>query len=333
MCRSAIDRRVNGRSVRKSPAAIAASSRVSIAVRRKPVPDRPRRRDRLLLTATLSMDSSAPRRPVPRRRCRRLVLRSPCAPPCNLRRESAQRPGRHPQRAPYRRPGQRLPRGSPPAVGLHPSGRRAEPGTEIDTMRFLRPVTVAVLIAASAPLPLHGVPVSGQRTCAWAPACAEALLDAVVSGDRRELRPPFGIDAPRIARIPDVATMTAVRDAVVVARFHGRTAAWWKPRCRRALSGSAGRWQLALRGAADPDRGWPLGPGDARRPLGDRDAQAAAQRGGRDPHTPRRRRPRRGPAPVRITATCTACRPRRDRPLEAVRSTTASRAGCCADSG
>ena len=66
-------------------------------------------------------------------------------------------------------------------------------------MRFLRPMIVAALIAASTPLPLNAVPVSGQRTYASPQAAAEALLDAVVSGDRRELRPLFGIDAPRIA--------------------------------------------------------------------------------------------------------------------------------------
>jgi hypothetical protein len=124
-------------------------------------------------------------------------------------------------------------------------------------MRFLRPMIVAALIAASTPLPLNAVPVSGQRTYASPQAAAEALLDAVVSGDRRELRPLFGIDAPRIAPIPDDATMAAVRDAFVVAWSRGSVVETTSQAGARLLLGAGGSpYAVPLAQTADGRWAW-----------------------------------------------------------------------------
>lgn len=112
-------------------------------------------------------------------------------------------------------------------------------------MRFLRPMTVAALIAVAVPPPLLAAPVSGQRTYASPQAAADALLDAVVSGDRRELRPLFGVDAARIAPIPDDAAMAAVRDAFVIAWSRGSTVEVTSPERARLLLG-AGRSPYAV---------------------------------------------------------------------------------------
>jgi hypothetical protein len=53
-------------------------------------------------------------------------------------------------------------------------------------------------------------PVAGQQTWPSAEATVDALLMAVVSGDRRELRPLFGVRTDQIAPIRDDATMGEV---------------------------------------------------------------------------------------------------------------------------
>jgi hypothetical protein len=77
-----------------------------------------------------------------------------------------------------------------------------------------RRVSLAVALSAAVSQ-AWAAPVAGQRSYASPQAAVEALFDAVVSGDRRELRPLFGADMPRIAPIPDDASMAAVRDDFV----------------------------------------------------------------------------------------------------------------------
>ena len=62
-----------------------------------------------------------------------------------------------------------------------------------------------------------------RRTFDTPDAAVAALFDAVVSGDRRELRPLFGDDTARVAPIPDDETMAAVRDAFVLAWRSGHS--------------------------------------------------------------------------------------------------------------
>ncbi len=77
-----------------------------------------------------------------------------------------------------------------------------------------RRVAVAVVLGAAVSQ-AWAAPLAGQRSYASPQAAVEALFDAVVSGDRRELRALFGADTPRIAPIPDDASMAAVRDTFV----------------------------------------------------------------------------------------------------------------------
>ena len=69
----------------------------------------------------------------------------------------------------------------------------------------------AVLLAVVA-APLAAAPVAGQRTFPSADAAVEALFDAVISGDPREMRPLFGADTPRIAPSGDEEAIARRRD-------------------------------------------------------------------------------------------------------------------------
>jgi hypothetical protein len=134
-------------------------------------------------------------------------------------------------------------------------------------MSLLRSLSAAVLLAGAAMQPIAAAPVGGQRTFESPQAAADALLDAVVSGDRRELRPLFGVDTARIAPIPDDAAMAAVRDAFVVAWSRGHAVETTAPGTARLLLGvnrspyavplvktSDGRWAWDTRaGAAEID--------------------------------------------------------------------------------
>ncbi|RPH44255.1 MAG: DUF2950 family protein [Burkholderiales bacterium] len=123
----------------------------------------------------------------------------------------------------------------------------------------------AVAVALSAALsPLCAAPVSGQRSFPSPQAAVDALFDAVVSGDRREFGPLFGVDAPRVVPIPDDASMAAVRDAFVRTWARGHavetqgadrarllldTTAWPYP--LPIVRGADGRWSWDTRAGLD----------------------------------------------------------------------------------
>jgi hypothetical protein len=122
-----------------------------------------------------------------------------------------------------------------------------------------RRVTLAVALGAAVSQ-AWAAPVTGQRSYASPQAAVEALFDAVVSGDRRELRPLFGADTSRIAPISDDVSMAAVRDAFVQswagghviepqgvdrARLTLGVAAWPYP--LPVVRGADGRWSWDTR--------------------------------------------------------------------------------------
>ncbi len=86
------------------------------------------------------------------------------------------------------------------------------------TIRIARRVAFALALAAAAPaLSAAGA----QRGYASPQAAVDALFDAIVSGDGRELAPVFGADARRLAPIADEAAMARVRDRFVRAWSRG----------------------------------------------------------------------------------------------------------------
>jgi hypothetical protein len=116
-------------------------------------------------------------------------------------------------------------------------------------------------------------PVAGQRSYASPQAAVDGLFDALVSGDRRELRPLFGVDTPRIAPIPDDASMAAVRDAFVRAWAGGHAI---EPqgdgRARLTLGASAWPYPLPVVRAADGRWSW-----DTRAGLREMDVRRIAR--------------------------------------------------------
>jgi len=129
---------------------------------------------------------------------------------------------------------------------------------------------VALAVALSAAVSQAWAPVAGQRSFASPQAAVDALFDAVVSGDRRELRPLFGADTPRIAPIPDDATMAAVRDAFVRSWSGGHAIEpQGEGRARLTLGASAWPYPLPVVRGADGRWSWDTRAGlremDARR--------------------------------------------------------------------
>jgi hypothetical protein len=117
-------------------------------------------------------------------------------------------------------------------------------------------------------------PVAGQMTWPSAEATADALLLAVVSGDRRELRPLFGVHADRIAPIRDDATMGEVRDAFVEGWAKGRVIEMQGADRARLLLGEV-RWPYPIPMVRTADGRWTW---DTRAGL----AEIAARRIGRN---------------------------------------------------
>jgi len=115
----------------------------------------------------------------------------------------------------------------------------------------LLPVALAAAVAFG---PLAAAPVSGQRLHASPQAAAEALLDAVLSGDRRELRPLFGVDTHRVAPIPDDETMGQIRDSFAAAWGRGQSIETLDAdRARLVLGASKWSYPLPIVRTAD---GW-----------------------------------------------------------------------------
>jgi hypothetical protein len=112
-------------------------------------------------------------------------------------------------------------------------------------MNRLRSLLAALMLAGAAASPLLAAPVAGQRTYATPQAAVDALFDAIVAGDRRELRPLFGADTPRIAPIPDDAAMDDVRDAFVLAWSRGHAIEQASPDTARLVLGTT-RWAYAV---------------------------------------------------------------------------------------
>jgi hypothetical protein len=132
-----------------------------------------------------------------------------------------------------------------------------------------RRVTLAVALGAAVSQ-AWAAPVAGQRSYASPQAAVEALFDAVVSGDRRELRPLFGADTPRIAPIPDNASMAAVRDAFVQSWAGGHAIeTQGVDRARLTLGEAAWPYPLPVVRGADGRWSWDTRAGlremDARR--------------------------------------------------------------------
>ena len=133
-----------------------------------------------------------------------------------------------------------------------------------------RRVALAVALSATVSHQAWAAPVAGQRSFTSAQAAVDALFDAVVSGDRRELRPLFGADTPRIAPIPDDATMAAVRDAFVRSWSGGHAIEpQGEGRARLTLGESAWPYPLPVVRGADGRWSWDTRAGlreiDARR--------------------------------------------------------------------
>ncbi|MFN7644307.1 MAG: DUF2950 domain-containing protein [Burkholderiales bacterium] len=129
---------------------------------------------------------------------------------------------------------------------------------------------VALAVALSAAVSqAWAAPVAGQRSFASPQAAVDALFDAVVSGDRRELRPLFGADTPRIAPIPDDATMAAVRDAFVRS-WSGGHAIEPQGEGRARLTLGEGAWPYPLPVVRGADGRWSW---DTRAGLREMDAR------------------------------------------------------------
>jgi hypothetical protein len=114
---------------------------------------------------------------------------------------------------------------------------------------------IAALALSTALSPLAAAPVSGQRSYPSAEAAVQALFDAVVSGDRRELRPLFGADTPRIAPIADDASMRSVRDLFVDAWSRGSAIETVSADRARLLLG-ADRWPYPVPVSRGADGRW-----------------------------------------------------------------------------
>jgi hypothetical protein len=140
-------------------------------------------------------------------------------------------------------------------------------------MTPLRCLLAAMLLAASTHSPLAAAPVAGQRTYASPGAAADALLDAVVSGDRRELRPLFGVDTPRVAPIPDDETMADVRDAFALAWGRGHSVEQTSPGTARLRLGT-NRWVYPVPIVRTADGRWAF---DTRAGVREIDAQRIAR--------------------------------------------------------
>ncbi len=86
-------------------------------------------------------------------------------------------------------------------------------------LRTARRVAFAIALAAAAPS--LSAAAGAQRGYPSPQAAVDALFDAIVSGDGRELVPLFGADAPRLAQIADEEAMARVRDRFVGAWSRG----------------------------------------------------------------------------------------------------------------
>ena len=92
--------------------------------------------------------------------------------------------------------------------------------TPVSPMRTARRVAFAIALAAAAPA-LSAA--DAQRGYASPQAAVDALFDAIVSGDGRELVPLFGADARRLAPIADEEAMARARERFVGAWSRGHS--------------------------------------------------------------------------------------------------------------
>jgi hypothetical protein len=136
----------------------------------------------------------------------------------------------------------------------------------------LRVATLALALGLAA-APAQAAPLPGQRSFASPQAAVDALFDAVVSGDRRELRPLFGSDAARVAPIPDDAAMADVRDAFVATWSKGHAVQPQGDGRARLLLGENG-WPYPLPVVREPDGRWRW---DTRAGLQEMDARRIAR--------------------------------------------------------
>lgn len=119
-------------------------------------------------------------------------------------------------------------------------------------MRTARRVAFAFALAAAAPaLSAAGV----QRAYPSPQAAVDALFDAVVSGDPRELVPVFGADAARIAPVGDEAAMARARGRFVGAWSRGHAIETLSPDRARLAVGDAG-WTYPVPIARGADGRW-----------------------------------------------------------------------------